>query len=60
MDHGFERVYTVHDYWDGPRSGFADFGGVPHAYRSLWLDDLDEWDPDRFELSPIAPTKWRS
>lgn len=51
----FERVYTVHDFYDIPRAGFADFGGVPHAYRSVWRDDLDDWDPaDRFELSPVS------
>ncbi|HYW13483.1 MAG TPA: hypothetical protein VE871_16095 [Longimicrobium sp.] len=52
----FERVYTVNDYYDGPRSGFADCGGVPHAYRSLWRHDLDDWDPDdRFLLAPVTP-----
>jgi len=51
----FERVYTVTDYYDGPRSGIADFGGHPHVYRSLYLD-RDTWDldEDRFELSPIS------
>ncbi len=56
MDRPFERVYTIHDFWDGPRSGFADLDGVPHAYQSIFRRDLDEWDPDdRFELSPITP-----
>src|SRR5688572_206277 len=55
MERPFERVYTVMDFYDGPRSGFADFGGAPHAYRSIWREDLDDWDPDdRFELSPVA------
>ena len=55
MDRSFERVYTVNDFYDGPRAGFADFGGAPHAYRSIWREDLDDWDPDdRFELSPIS------
>lgn len=52
----FERVYTVYDYYDTPRSGFADVGGVPHAYRSIWRDDLDDWDPEgRFRLHPVTP-----
>lgn len=54
MNRPFERVYTVNDFWDGPRAGFADFRGVPHVYRSVWREDLDDWDPDRrFELVPV-------
>jgi hypothetical protein len=55
MDGPYERVYTVTDYYDGPRSGVASLGGRPHVYRSLWQDQADDWDDDRFELSPIAP-----
>ena len=55
MDFPFERVYTVTEYYDGPRSGIADYGGAPHVYRSVYLDS-DTWDrdEDRFELSPIS------
>src|SRR5687768_8510315 len=38
----FERVYTVTDYWDGPREGIADFQDVPHLYRSIFLKEDDE------------------
>lgn len=56
MDRPFERVYAIHDYWDGPRSGFADFDSAPHAFQSVFRRELEERDPDdRFELSPIAP-----
>jgi hypothetical protein len=51
----FERVYTVTDYWDGPREGVADFGGVPHLYRSVWRRGADDWDNDRYFLSPLTP-----
>lgn len=52
----FERVYTVFDYYDSPRVGFADFDGAPHVYRSIFREDLDDWDPEgRFELSPVSP-----
>jgi hypothetical protein len=55
VEHGFEPVYTVHDFYDGRRAGFADFEGVPHACRALWSDELDDWDPEsRFELSPSS------
>ena len=55
MDSQFERVYTIEDWYDGPRAGVADFRGVPHFYRSVYLDS-SEWnsDEDRFELTPLS------
>jgi hypothetical protein len=52
MNHPPERVYTMPDYYDGPRGGLANFGGRPHIYRSLWAD-IDRKAPDVFELIPI-------
>lgn len=49
----FERVYSVYDWYDGPRAGFADFRGVPHAFRAVWRDDLDDWEPE-LRLVPIT------
>lgn len=49
----FERVYTVHDWYDGPRAGFADFAGHPHAYVARWREDLDDWESE-YQLSPIS------
>jgi hypothetical protein len=46
----FERVYTVHDYFDGPRSGVADYLGRPHHYSCDW--DLGV-DSDMFALIEI-------
>jgi hypothetical protein len=61
MSRPYERVYTVNDFWDGPRSGFADFDGKPHVYRSLWRDDLDDWDPEEcFELRPVSAEALRA
>lgn len=51
---GYERVYTVTDYWDGPREGVAHFRGAPHVYRSVWRRDVDDWDDDRYFLCPIT------
>lgn len=55
MNDAFEAVHTVEDYYDGPRSGVADFEWAPCYYRSIYLD-LPEWDADedRFELSPVT------
>ena len=45
-----ERVYTVVDYFDGPRRGIADYRGQPHLYEA----DA-EGGTDRFRLYPVSP-----
>jgi hypothetical protein len=47
----FEIVYTVTDYYDGPRAGIADFNGSPHYYECLFDDSKGYL--DIFQLSPI-------
>jgi hypothetical protein len=32
---GFERVHAELDWYDGPRAGVADVGGVPHYFRAI-------------------------
>jgi len=55
MDRTLDTVYTIEDWYDGPREGAANFRGVPHRYRSVYLD-TPAWNPeeDRFELTPIS------
>jgi hypothetical protein len=48
----FERVYTIWDYFDGPRDGLADFGGSPHYYKCSWDEKSDDYSSE-YELSPI-------
>lgn len=48
---GFERVYTMTDYYDGPRGGIADFEGRPHVYESEWDVAADDY-ANTFRLSP--------
>jgi hypothetical protein len=48
----FERVYTVDDYFDGPRSGVADYMGRPHHYACEWDKDADDY-ADTFALTEI-------
>jgi hypothetical protein len=48
----YERVHTVTDYWDQPRTGVADFHGVPHAYQAVFDEAEDEWS-DICLLRPI-------
>ena len=52
VDVSFERVFTVTDYYDGPRKGIANFHGTPHLYESRWDDLQDDYD-DKFLLTPI-------
>lgn len=35
-EHGYEAVFTVGDYYDGPRSGVANFHGMPHFYECIF------------------------
>jgi hypothetical protein len=57
MEPAEDTVYTIDDWYDGPRGGAADYQGAPHWYRSVYLDREDEpWNPDedRFELTPLG------
>ena len=65
----FERVYTVWDYHDGPRSGIADYMGRPHYYECEWDagdDDyantfsLKEIDQETLELALEQWSIWRN
>ena len=49
----FELVYTVDNFYDGPRSGIADYRGKPHRYDCQFDEDSDDW-TDTFVLTPIA------
>lgn len=48
----FELVHTVTDWYDGPRRGIADCGGVPCLYESEWNDGEDT-EAETFLLMPI-------
>lgn len=58
MEAPYEAVYVVEDWYDGPRSGYADYRQKPHFYRSLHLDgdNYKHYNPDedRFELTPVS------
>ena len=50
----WERVYTVHDFYDQPRLGVADFNGTPHIYDREFDESQGEYS-DRYWLTEIAP-----
>jgi hypothetical protein len=48
----YERVFTVTEYYDGPRKGIADFLRVPHLYECLF-DEAKGGFSNHFLLTPI-------
>ena len=53
-DSVFEVVYTITDWYDGPRQGIADYHGQSHLFESKWQDGK-KLDADTFLLMPIGP-----
>nr|BFE68989.1 hypothetical protein GCM10020092_022900 [Actinoplanes digitatis] len=49
---GFERAYVELEWYDGPRAGLADVGGVPHYIRSYDFDHADE--ADEYQVWPAS------
>jgi hypothetical protein len=53
-DATWDRVWTMTDWYDGPRGGIADLGGVPHLYQSEWDEGASNYS-DGFRLAPVSP-----
>ncbi len=53
-----ERVYVELDWYDGPREGVADIGGVPHRFKSLF-DEADDEYLGTFVVFPIHSSDLR-
>jgi hypothetical protein len=49
---GFDIVFTVTDYQDGPRKGIANYRGEPHFYECIFNDARDGYS-DSFRLTPL-------
>ncbi|TMQ23470.1 MAG: hypothetical protein E6J90_10480 [Deltaproteobacteria bacterium] len=54
----FERVFTMTDYYDGPRRGIANFDGRPHAYGSPF-NHWEEQYADLYELRAVDEVTFR-
>lgn len=50
---GFEQVFTVTDYYDGPRQGVANFNGQPHFYDCIFSETEDGYS-SLYRLTPIS------
>jgi hypothetical protein len=51
---GYEAVFTVTDYYDGPRQGIANYLGTPHFYECMF-DAAKQNYSELFRLMPIDP-----
>jgi hypothetical protein len=51
---GYEWVFTVADYHDGPRSGIANYRGQPYFYKCVFDEAKDEYS-ELFLLTPLDP-----
>ena len=54
---GYDKVYTVTDYYDGPRAGVGDFNGQPHYYECIFDESLGF--TEVFLLKPIDSETFR-
>ena len=51
---GYEAVFTVAEYYDGPRGGLANFHGIPHIYECIFDEQRNAYS-DSFHLMPVGP-----
>jgi hypothetical protein len=49
---GYEQVFTVTDYYDGPRKGIANYHGQPHLYECVFDQAKDDYS-ELFQLTPV-------
>lgn len=50
---GYEAVFTVIEYYDGPRRGIANFQRLPHLYDCIFDQAKDEYS-HIFSLTPVS------
>jgi hypothetical protein len=48
----YDTVYTITDWYDGPRAGVADLNHQPHYNECHWDHTTDDWS-EEYLLSPI-------
>jgi hypothetical protein len=51
----FEEVFTVSEYYDGPRQGTANMRGEPHFFDCIFSQEQDDYS-DLYQLTPISRT----
>lgn len=58
LERGDETVFTVTDYYDGPRRGIANYQGTPHFYECTFDLANDEYS-DLYRLTPLDEQVFR-
>ena len=56
---GYELVFTVTDYYDGPRKGIANYQGHPHLYECIFDETADNYS-ESFLLTPLDSNSFQS
>jgi hypothetical protein len=51
---GYEEVFTVTDYYDGPRRRIANYAGKPHLYDCIFDDKRNNY-LNLFRLTSVSP-----
>ncbi|OMF06041.1 hypothetical protein BK127_31335 [Paenibacillus sp. FSL H7-0331] len=49
----YEKVHTMHDWWDGLKAGVAEYQGIPYIFTKNFSEELDDYD-DYYLLNPIT------
>lgn len=49
---GYEMVFTVTDYYDGPRQGIANYQDKPHLYKCIFDRAAQDYS-ESFLLTPL-------
>jgi hypothetical protein len=49
----FERVLAIWDIYDGPRTGIAEFNGIPHYFECIFDESAGDYS-NFFRLSPVS------
>ncbi|MFC6652158.1 hypothetical protein [Paenibacillus rhizoplanae] len=53
----FQTVYFITDWWDGPKTGFADFNGTVHCFERFFDKVNDDWS-NLYLLRPVSTKEY--
>jgi hypothetical protein len=56
---GYELVFMIRDYIDGPRSGVANFEGKPHFFECIFNETEDEYS-DQYRLTKLRSEPFKA
>lgn len=53
----FQSVYFITDWWDGPKSGFANFNSRIHCFERIFDNEKDDWSNSYF-IRPVSTEEY--